>query len=85
MSQVYSNNSSHSTTSFLTSAPVELTTRKGYEDFINNRKHKDFKLSTVLKPNDGALDGYVLKDGGDVIAIVKGEAMDYLNEIAGNR
>ncbi|CCC71799.1 hypothetical protein NCAS_0I01310 [Naumovozyma castellii] len=73
-------NFSHSTGSFLRSAPVELTTRAGYEDFI--RKQNTADISTILEKDNGS-QGYILKNN-EVIATVSGEAKDYLYELAGN-
>ena len=68
-----SDNASKSTNSFLKSAPVELTTVIGYQDFLKRYSHSS--LSTVLKEDH--TEGYVIKDG-DVIATVVGEALQYL-------
>lgn len=77
MSTLYKLNQdvSNSTNSFLTSAPVELTSVKGYEDFIN--KSNKLNYTTVLK--EDLSQGFVMS-GSDVIANVYGEAKDYLVE-----
>ena len=61
-------NFTHSTGSFLQSAPVELTTVSGYQEFLKKQEKKSH--------------GYVLKDG-EVIANIIGEAKDYLLDLAG--
>lgn len=76
--RLYNMNSSHSHSSstFLHSAPVELTTVSGYKDFINNISEKQRrKCVTVLK--EDMSQGYILEDG-DVIANIYGEAKTYL-------
>lgn len=74
------NDTTHSTGSFLQSAPVELTSKKGYDEFmVKQEKHygKDNlgKITTILKDNDEP--GYLLRDG-EVIATVQGELKDHL-------
>ncbi|CAL9736166.1 hypothetical protein MOSE0_J03532 [Monosporozyma servazzii] len=68
--------SSHSSSTFLHSAPVELTTVSGYQAFLNNISEKQRrKCVTVLK--EDMSQGYILEDG-DVIAHIYGEAKTYL-------
>lgn len=68
--------SSHSSSAFFHSAPVELTTVEGYKEFVNNisTKHRG-KYVTVLK--EDMSQGYILEDG-DVVANIYGEAKNYL-------
>ncbi|GMM57454.1 hypothetical protein DAKH74_040700 [Maudiozyma humilis] len=72
-----SDNASKSTNSFLRSAPVELTSVKGYDDFQQRYAHAE--VSTVLKEDHSI--GYVLKNG-DVIATVQGAALANLIELS---
>lgn len=73
-------NFTHSTGSFLKSAPVELTTVKGYNDFVSKLEKKNDKISTILREDKSQ--GYVLQDG-EVIATIYGEAKDYLLSLGG--
>lgn len=76
-----STNFTHSTGSFLKSAPVELTTVTGYNDFIKKLNSKDGdKISTILSEDKS--EGYVLQEG-EVIATIHGEAKDYLLSLGG--
>lgn len=68
-------NFTHSTGSFLQSAPVELTTVSGYQEFLKKQEKKNYEIQTVLSEDKSH--GYVLKDG-EVIANIIGEAKDYL-------
>ncbi|AMD18726.1 HBL176Cp [Eremothecium sinecaudum] len=68
-SQFQSSESTGSTMSFLASAPVELTTVAGYNDFL--RSHKSRSTSTLFS-DDGSL-GYVMEDGR-ILATITGEA-----------
>ncbi|CAL9731861.1 hypothetical protein MOUN0_M07096 [Monosporozyma unispora] len=77
-SHIYNMNSgsSHSSSTFFHSAPVELTTISGYKDFLNNISEKQRrKCVTVLK--EDMSQGYILEDG-DIIANIYGEAKTYL-------
>lgn len=80
MQTLYKNNDTinQSTGSFLQSAPVELTTVKGYEEFIAKQQALKHSTSTVF--NDDKSIGYVLKDG-EVIATISGDAKDYLLDL----
>ncbi|EDO17022.1 hypothetical protein Kpol_1065p38 [Vanderwaltozyma polyspora DSM 70294] len=69
-----------STGSFLNSAPVEISTVKGYHDFIAKQKKYD-NIQTIF--NDNKSEGYVLRDS-EVIANITGDARDYLLELAGS-
>lgn len=62
--------------SFLASAPVELTTVSGYNDFL--RSYKSKSTSTLF--NDDKSQGYVVKDG-EVLATITGEAREYLLDL----
>ncbi|QLQ79762.1 hypothetical protein HG537_0C04110 [Torulaspora globosa] len=76
-----SSNFTHSTGSFLKSAPVELTTVSGYNDFIERLNKKDGgQISTILSEDKSQ--GYVLQDG-ETIATIHGEAKDYLLSLGG--
>ncbi|CCE93008.1 uncharacterized protein TDEL_0F01970 [Torulaspora delbrueckii] len=76
-----STNFTHSTGSFLKSAPVELTTVTGYNDFIKKLNKKDGdKISTIIAEDKSQ--GYVLQDG-ETIATIHGEAKDYLLSLGG--
>lgn len=76
-----SNNFTHSTGSFLKSAPVELTTVSGYNDFVEKLNKKDgTEISTILSEDKSQ--GYVLQDG-ETIATIHGEAKDYLLSLGG--
>lgn len=66
-----------STGSFLSSAPVELTTIIGYQDFISKQRKLKHSISTVFDEYKNI--GYVLKDN-EIIATISGEAKDYLLE-----
>lgn len=70
----------NSTGSFLQSAPVEISTVKGYHDFLAKQKEA-YNIQTVL--NDDKSLGHVLKDN-EVIATIVGKARDYLLDIAGS-
>ena len=73
-------NFTHSTGSFLQSAPVELTTVSWYQEFLKKQEKKNYEIQTVLSEDKSH--GYVLKDG-EVIANIIGEAKDYLLDLAG--
>lgn len=73
-------NPTHSTGSFLNSAPVELTSVKGYEDFIAKQSKSKHQITTQLSADNSV--GYVF-NGTEVIATVSGEAKDYLLELSG--
>lgn len=75
-----SGNFTHSTGSFLKSAPVELTSVTGYDEFINKLGRHNDKVSTILSEDKSQ--GYVLQDG-EVIATIHGEAKDYLLSLGG--
>ncbi|CCK72321.1 uncharacterized protein KNAG_0J02410 [Huiozyma naganishii CBS 8797] len=70
---------SHSTNSFLRSAPVELTTVEGYRDFIEKKAGPN--CTTVLE--DDMSRGYIVKDE-QVIADIYGAARDHLVQLAGH-
>lgn len=78
-SRPVSSNSSmtRSTSSFVRSAPVDLTSVNGYSDFISRLDGKEY--TTVLKSDYS--EGYVMRDG-EVIANIYGDAKDYLVRIA---
>ncbi|AAS51623.1 ADL297Wp [Eremothecium gossypii ATCC 10895] len=78
-SQFQSSESTGSTGSFLASAPVELTTVNGYNDFL--KSHKSKRTSTLF--NDDCSRGYVMMDD-KVLATITGEARDYLLELFGS-
>ncbi|CCF59191.1 hypothetical protein KAFR_0G01570 [Kazachstania africana CBS 2517] len=59
--------------------PVELTTVKGYKDFMKQHPNDDRSFATVLTEDFSR--GYIIKDD-EVIANVYGEAKDYLIEKA---
>lgn len=77
MSTLYkqSTNFTHSTGSFLQSAPVELVTVSGYQEFIDKNEKHNKKISTMLSEDKSI--GYALLDG-QVVATIHGEAKDYL-------
>ncbi|QEU61710.1 hypothetical protein KDRO_E05900 [Kluyveromyces lactis] len=73
-------NMTHSTGSFLNSAPVELTSIKGYQDFIAKQKKLKNQVTTQLSEDKSV--GYVLNDS-EVLATVSGEAKEYLLALSG--
>ncbi|AET41266.1 uncharacterized protein Ecym_7446 [Eremothecium cymbalariae DBVPG len=78
-SQFHSTESNGSTGSFLTSAPLELTTVKGYNEFL---KTKRATMTSTLFSDDKST-GYVVRDG-EVLATITGEARDYLLKLFGS-
>ncbi len=70
----------HSTGSFLNSAPVELTSVKGYQDFIAKQRKLKRSVSTQLSEDRSMW--YVLHDS-EVVATVTGDAKDYLLQLSG--
>lgn len=70
----------HSTGSFLNSAPVELTSVKGYQDFIAKQHKLKRSVSTQLSEDRSMW--YVLHDS-EVVATVTGDAKDYLLQLSG--
>ncbi|SCW03695.1 LAFE_0G16182g1_1 [Lachancea fermentati] len=82
MQTLYKQNSNitQSTGSFLASAPVELTTVKGYEDFMAKQQKSNANVTTILSEDKSC--GYVLK-GGEAIATISGEAKDHLLALTG--
>lgn len=73
-------NMTHSTGSFLNSAPVELTSVKGYQDFIAKQRKLKRSVSTQLSEDRSMW--YVLHDS-EVVATVTGDAKDYLLQLSG--
>ncbi|CCH62879.1 hypothetical protein TBLA_0I02210 [Henningerozyma blattae CBS 6284] len=69
--------SNNSSASFLNSAPVEISTVKGYQDFLNARKTP---TNTIF--SDDKTSAYVLASDV-VIATVRGRAMEHLLAMAG--
>lgn len=81
ISKIYVNNSQSSSV-FFHSAPIELTTVEGYNQFIKKLEKKNNRTHvTVLK--EDLSQGYILEDG-DVIANIYGEAKNYLVSLACN-
>lgn len=69
-------NESRSSSVFFYSAPVELTTVEGYNQFIKKLEKRDNRRHvTVLK--EDLSQGYILEDG-TIIANIYGEARNYL-------
>lgn len=64
--------------SFLASAPVELLTVKGYEEFLDKQKKLRIDVSTVMSEDKSC--AYVMK-GNEVVATVAGEALEHLLEL----
>ncbi|SCU92190.1 LAMI_0E09186g1_1 [Lachancea mirantina] len=75
-----SSNITQSTGSFLASAPVELLTVQGYEDFLAKQEKLHRDVTTVLSEDKSC--GYVMK-GTEVIATIAGEARDHLLSLMG--
>lgn len=75
-----STNFTHSTGSFLQSAPVELVTVSGYDEFIAKNEKHNKKISTIL--NEDKSMGYAMQDG-QVVATIHGEAKDHLLSLGG--
>ncbi|CEP63827.1 uncharacterized protein LALA0_S09e03400g [Lachancea lanzarotensis] len=61
--------------SFLASAPVELLTVKGYDEFLAKQKKHNIDVTTVL--NEDKSCAYVMRDT-EVVATVGEEALDHL-------
>ncbi|BAO42196.1 YBR085C-A [Kluyveromyces marxianus] len=80
MYKLSSMNMTHSTGSFLNSAPVELTSVKGYQDFIAKQRKLKRSVSTQLSEDRSMW--YVLHDS-EVVATVTGDAKDYLLQLSG--
>lgn len=78
--KLHGGNITQSTGSFLNSAPVELTSADGYQDFIAKQERANRSVTTQLSEDRTV--GYVL-DESEVIATVSGEAKDYLLELSG--
>ncbi|SCU94458.1 LANO_0E06832g1_1 [Lachancea nothofagi CBS 11611] len=61
--------------SFLASAPVELLTVKGYDEFIAKQKKLKVDVATVVSEDKSC--AYVMS-GSDVVATVGEEALEHL-------
>ncbi|KAL6939656.1 hypothetical protein ACO0RG_003501 [Hanseniaspora osmophila] len=68
-----------SSSSFFQSFPVDLTTVKGYLEFIQK---KGGPSKVITEFNEDKSGGVVLNGKGDKIATVSGEAMEYLIKLA---
>lgn len=75
-----SGNFTHSTGSFLQSAPVELLSVSGYQEFIAKNEKHGKKISTILSEDKSV--GYAMLEG-QVVATIHGEARDYLLSLSG--
>lgn len=79
-SAIYGNNNnkrSSSSAAFLNSAPVEISTVEGYQDFLDQTR---IPTNTVF--SDDKKSAFILRED-NVVATVRGKAMDHLLEIAG--
>lgn len=64
--------------SFLASAPVELLTVKGYDEFLAKQKKLQVDVTTVMSEDKSC--AYVMR-GSEVVATVAGEALNHLMKL----
>ncbi|KAL6942155.1 hypothetical protein ACO0QE_003321 [Hanseniaspora vineae] len=68
-----------SSSSFFQSFPVDLTTVKGYLEFVQK---KGGPSKVITEFNEDKSGGFVMNSKGDKLATVSGEALDYLMKMA---
>lgn len=70
------NNNSQTGSTPFHDVPIELTSVKGYKDFLRDlHKDHDRKFVTVL--NEEMTQGYIIENG-NIIANIQGDARNYL-------